>query len=82
MCKSKFSTRVNVLISIGVTMCVVSGGVQMVKCCEMIRKTGVLQKYLSDEQKQLEAVNALQELAVHLELNGECLSFVYGLGPQ
>lgn len=63
-------------------VCVVSGGVQMVKCCKMIQKTGVLQKYLSDEQKQLEALNALQELAAHLELNGECLSFVYGLGPR
>lgn len=54
----------------------------MVKCCKMIRKTGVLQKYLSDEQKQLEALNLLQELAVHLELNREYLSFVYALGPQ
>lgn len=44
-----------------------SAGVHKVDAYEMLRRAGLLKKCIRDDQKQLVALNVLQELMVHME---------------
>lgn len=53
---------------------VFSGGVQKVDAYEMLRRAGLLKNCIRDDQKQLVALNVLQELVIHMEHpDSECL---------
>lgn len=55
-------------------VCVFSGGVHEVDAYEMLRRVGLLKKCIRDDQKQLVALNVLQELAIRMEHpDSECL---------
>lgn len=52
---------------------VVSGGIPKVNCPEMLERSELLKTFLTDEQKQLEALDTLQELTSSMEgPQGEC----------
>lgn len=57
---------------------VVSGGVPKVNCPEMLERSGLLKAFLKEEQEQLQALDALQELTGTMKCpQSECLSFIY-----
>lgn len=57
---------------------VLSGGVPNVNCPEMLERSGLLKAFLKEEQKQLQALDALQELTSTMKRpQSECLSLIY-----
>lgn len=46
---------------------VFSGGVHKVDAYEMLQRAGLLKNCIRDDQKQLVALNVLQELVSHME---------------
>lgn len=46
---------------------VFSGGVHKVDAYEMLQRAGLLKNCIRDDQKQLLALNVLQELVIHME---------------
>lgn len=45
----------------------VVSGVHTLDYCKLQSREGVLNRYLKDQQAQLEALNALQDLTAHME---------------
>lgn len=52
-----------------------SGSVRHVNACDLMERSEVLGKYLSDRQKELEALRALEDLLERMERpRSECLA--------
>lgn len=54
------------------------GGVYKVDVYEMLQRAGLLKNCIKDDQKQLVALNVLQELVIHMEHpDSECLLVIH-----